>query len=385
MIAIQLIATRLEHLMAVHLTIRVTDDGMLVASHQGDVLAEGTPFAALRRIERKADNRESNPYRTAPFELGQTLYAAMGGEALWTRLNEDTDGLLLLDCDLQSGTIPWEYAVTPARHWLVARFGFLRYLPDAPAARPAPDGPLNLVVLAADPLVAERDKKLYALDPFLDIETELKAIEATVAASGQALTAQRIPPTKQSLQSALRHRAPALLHLSCHGNVIPVERNGQTVYEALLTVGGCRRQSGDADGRPVAAAGPRGRAAVGGDERLPHRRQCAGCRPCPRVGQWRRSGRGGDAGQLRRPAQRRPCGGAVRVAAGRLAAERGVAPSAAGARRPPRCHRPGGRLCQRRGGHAVAAESGAAACDVATDIAAVVAQQCASAAALRGA
>ncbi|MCB9128309.1 MAG: CHAT domain-containing protein, partial [Ardenticatenales bacterium] len=228
--------------MAVHLTIRVTDDGMLVASHQGDVLAEGTPFAALRRIERKADNRESNPYRTAPFELGQTLYAAMGGEALWTRLNEDTDGLLLLDCDLQSGTIPWEYAVTPARHWLVARFGFLRYLPDAPAARPAPDGPLNLVVLAADPLVAERDKKLYALDPFLDIETELKAIEATVAASGQALTAQRIPPTKQSLQSALRHRAPALLHLSCHGNVIPVERNGQTVYEALL-------QLEDADGK----------------------------------------------------------------------------------------------------------------------------------------
>ena len=78
---------------------------------------------------------------------------------------------------------------------------------------PAPDT-LHFVVLAADPLVDERG---HAREGYrLRLDDELRAVRRTLNESGVDLLARRVPPTRDMLR-----RGPALLHLTCHGNVIP--------------------------------------------------------------------------------------------------------------------------------------------------------------------
>ena len=76
---------------------------------------------------------------------------------------------------------------------------------------------MNFIALAADPLVDEggNPREGYRLD----LDNEMRAIRETLQNSGKNLTARRIPPTREHLNRALR-QGPAVLHLTCHGNVV---------------------------------------------------------------------------------------------------------------------------------------------------------------------
>jgi hypothetical protein len=56
-------------------------------------------------------------------------------------------------------------------------------------------------------------------------------IGATLQNCGKSLEARRIPPTREHLYKALR-KGPAILHLSCHGNVVKTN-NGQMAVLSL--------------------------------------------------------------------------------------------------------------------------------------------------------
>ncbi len=183
-----------------------TNGAAVTAAVDGEVLAGPTPLEDLPGLERlQAD----------PFELGKGLTAALGDDGLLRLLEADPDRLLLLDADGESDAVPWEFAVTAGRELLVTRFGLLRLVDrDAP---PAVDGPVQFVALAADPLV---DQQGNGRDDFrLDVDTELRAVGRVLRESGQRLFAGRIAPTREALRRGLL-RGPAILHLSCHGNVI---------------------------------------------------------------------------------------------------------------------------------------------------------------------
>ncbi len=200
-----------------------TNDGNVVATHQGVPLGAPTPLADLPRI-----TADSNPYRYATFELGHKLFRALGGDALTALLDRDPDATLHLVTDDQSAGVPWEYAATPQNEFLVCMFGFLRLLPTARPAPAAKPGPLNFVALAADPLVDESGNPRTGYK--LDIETELLAIADRLEKSNVDLTAQRTPPTRAALQRAIS-RGPAILHLSCHGSVIDTEQGKVAVLQ----------------------------------------------------------------------------------------------------------------------------------------------------------
>jgi CHAT domain-containing protein len=51
------------------------------------------------------------------------------------------------------------------------------------------------------------------------LDNEMRSIRETLQNSGKNLTARRIPPTREHLNRALR-QGPAVLHLTCHGNVV---------------------------------------------------------------------------------------------------------------------------------------------------------------------
>jgi tetratricopeptide (TPR) repeat protein len=227
--------------LAIELALMTTSEGTVVA-HLGSPdqpLAPPTPLAGLPRVE-----GEQNPFAFNPIEPGQRLFAALGGEALLDQLARDDDQLLLLITDDRTSAVPWEYAVTNNGEPLVWLYPLLRLLPAAPAPRPAPAGPLNLAVLAADPLVGPEGEPLPAYRRFgappgpdetasrLDIEHELAEIKNTLARSNKSIEARRVPPTQAELQKALR-RGPAVLHLSCHGTVI-AQQNGQK--QAILSL-----------------------------------------------------------------------------------------------------------------------------------------------------
>ncbi|MCU0501324.1 MAG: CHAT domain-containing protein, partial [Anaerolineae bacterium] len=227
--------------MAVTITLSIAD-GSVVAAHAGRPLTDGVALDTLPRI-----TANSNPYRLDPAGLGARLYAALGGPTLTDLLDADDEGLLLVADDAAAG-LPWEYAATLDGDFLVCRYRFLRVLPDIRPSRPAPAGPLSFIALMADPLVRD-DKARTPRDGYkLDIENEIAAIGKVLRASHVALHAQRIPPTKAHLQRALRH-GPAILHLSCHGNVIPVEANGRKQARAILDLE-------DVDGVADPLAGP---------------------------------------------------------------------------------------------------------------------------------
>ena len=95
--------------MTIQLTLTVVDN-QLIAQHGATLLTAPTPLADLPRIA-----AQSNPFRYTPYELGLTLYHALGGQALTALLDRDPDGALHLITDEASAVIPWEYAATPDR------------------------------------------------------------------------------------------------------------------------------------------------------------------------------------------------------------------------------------------------------------------------------
>ena len=194
--------------MALVLALRRNLDNEIVANlADGQELAR-TPADRLPELKRlQAD----------VFTQGRSLMQALGGSALITRLEQDADNLLLLDCDDETQGIAWEYAVLPDAQLLVAQYGCLRLVDrDCP---PSPTGPINFVALAADPLVDAQDNPREGYR--LDLDNELRGIRKTLAESGVALSAQRIAPTQAALRRALR-KGPAVLHLTCHGNVVTI-------------------------------------------------------------------------------------------------------------------------------------------------------------------
>lgn len=228
--------------MAVTLTLTCTPDQHVLA-HLGDQaqpLVPPAPLAGLPRIE-----GDSNPYLFDPAGLGLKLFQAMGGDLLLKQLDEDGERLLLLVTDAQTRAIPWEYAALSPQDFLACRYGFLRLLPQAQKPRPAREGALNFVVLAADPLVDHHGQPIPARSRFnpdppagdtaprLELETELQHIRRVLIESGQAVEARLVPPTQEHLRQALR-RGPAVLHLSCHGNVIEQQQGSSVTQQAIL-------------------------------------------------------------------------------------------------------------------------------------------------------
>jgi hypothetical protein len=63
----------------------------------------------------------------------------------------------------------------------------------------------------------------------LDILAEMRQIERALAASGRDVIGQRLAPTADALQTALSRSPRALLHLSCHGDLIQTDHGPQPV------------------------------------------------------------------------------------------------------------------------------------------------------------
>lgn len=217
--------------MAVHLTLRTDDTNRVTAFCDGEILAGPTPLAQLPTLK---------VVQADPYVQGRLLARALGGKALLERLRADP--LLLLETDDRAAAVPWEFAAFPRKsQFLGCEYGFLRLIPrDAPP--PPPPGTLHFVVLGADPLV---DAEGHARDGYrLKIDDELQAVRRVLRRSAIDLQAERIPPTREALRRALQ-RGPAVLHLSCHGDVIPTH-DGPT---ALLHLE-------DASGGPAPLLGP---------------------------------------------------------------------------------------------------------------------------------
>ncbi len=193
--------------MSVTLVLHTDPEECITPYLDGQPLAGRTPKASLPTLERlQAD----------PYELGKQLTAALGGQALLKRLEADAEGVLLLQADAAADLVPWEFATLPDRRLLAVRFSLLRLIDrDAPPAPAA--GPLRFIALGADPLVDEKGRPCEGYR--LAIESELREIRRVLEESGQALQAFRVPPTREALRRALQ-RGPAILHLTCHGDVI---------------------------------------------------------------------------------------------------------------------------------------------------------------------
>jgi hypothetical protein len=181
------------------------DEGELVVSidHQ-------TVKTALEKIP-AIQNLQADP-----FTNGQVLTAAPGGgDEMLKRLADDPENLILLDCDDKADAFAWEFATLPDRQFLCVKAGMLRTVPrNVPPG--TSNGALNFIALAADPLVDEggNSRERYRLD----LDNEMRSIRETLQNSGKNLTGRRIPPTREHFNRALR-QGPAVLHLTCHGNV----------------------------------------------------------------------------------------------------------------------------------------------------------------------
>lgn len=205
--------------MAVTVKIEMDEAGRMTPYYEGQPLAEATLLAGLPSLEQlQAD----------PFAQGRPLAQALGGAALVQLLEADPDRLLLLAAEGAADEIPWEFAALPGSQLLACAYGMLRLVERETAAAPAQNGPLQFVALGADPLV---DSEGRARDGYrLDIHNEMQAIRRTLLDSGVAMVAQRVPPTREALRRALR-RGPAVLHLTCHGDVVETKEYGT---QALL-------------------------------------------------------------------------------------------------------------------------------------------------------
>ncbi|MEM7133593.1 MAG: CHAT domain-containing protein [Chloroflexota bacterium] len=216
--------------MTVELILTVDSNNMVTAYVAGEdiSLASQTPFAELPRIADDDKGREGNPFKSRPFEQGSKLFDALGGKQLVNRLEQDPDFTLLLKADEQAAQLPWEFATTPDQKFLVCNYIVLRLPPTkVRLALPAPDGSLNFIALAADPLVNQNEMPIIRRK--LDIENELQAISIKLNESGADLHTQRIPPIQRKLQSAFKLKKPTILHISCHGKVIPSNQGDNKV------------------------------------------------------------------------------------------------------------------------------------------------------------
>ncbi|MEM7539093.1 MAG: CHAT domain-containing protein, partial [Chloroflexota bacterium] len=217
------------------LTLTVNNN-QLTVSHSNVALGPPTPLDTLPRIRtERVENpalgtptmRHVNPFAdaVAARTLGQQLYAALGGDALTNLLDESEDRVLYLNTDDASRTIPWEYARTPDDEMLACDWSIIRVVKTKAKTRmpqAQENAPLNVTLLTADPAVdAQGNPRAFALDS----EREIRGIGEALRGSGVALQAERIPPTEKHLRQRLR-RGPALLHLSCHGKVIPHKTKG---------------------------------------------------------------------------------------------------------------------------------------------------------------
>jgi tetratricopeptide (TPR) repeat protein len=226
---------------ALTLSLRTDSNGLLTP------FLDGHPFAPPTPLNRLPSLKE---LRADPLNVGKQLLTALGDKALLDRLDADPEGLLLLDTDEPSESIAWEFAALPDHQFFVAQYGLLRLI-DRPAP-PAPAGnELHFVALAADPLVDEHGKPREGYR--LRLDDELRAIRRTLNDSGVALRARRVPPTQAELRRAL-NRGPAILHLTCHGDVIDTPAGRMAVLFL-------EDQNGGEDtllGRDLAVMPPRG-------------------------------------------------------------------------------------------------------------------------------
>jgi len=197
--------------MALTLKLR-EEEGQLVLSFDDQTVK--TTLDKLPAIERlQAD----------PFTNGQVLTAALGGDEMLKRLSDDPDNLILLDCDDRADSFAWEFATLPDRQFLCVKAGILRTVNKTSEVFKTSEVsplPLNFIALAADPLVDQSGNPRDG--DRLDLDNEMKAIREILRSCGKNLEAKRIPPTREELYKALR-KGPAILHLSCHGNVVSTE------------------------------------------------------------------------------------------------------------------------------------------------------------------
>lgn len=202
--------------MAVQLHIS-TQENHVHTLYEGVTLAR-TPLAEL-------------PTRAAalsePYANGRTLFAALGGDDLIELLEDDEDELLYLDIlagDAADG-LAWECAIVRDTDFLVTQYPLLRLVGKKAKIKKTAE-PLQLIALGADALV---DKHGNPRETRLDILGEMRDIERVWRESGRAVTAQRIAPTPQALQTALSKPLPTLLHLSCHGSLMQIGDRQQPV------------------------------------------------------------------------------------------------------------------------------------------------------------
>jgi len=186
------------------------DEGQLVVTFDNQIVK--TALDTLPAIDRlQAD----------PFTNGQVLTAALGGDEMLKRLDKDSDNLILLDCDDKADSFAWEFATLRDRQFLCVKAGMLRTVQTQTSEffknSDVLNSPLNFIALAADPLVDESGKPREGYR--LDLDNEMRSIRETLQNSGKNLTGRRIPPTREHLNRALR-QGPAVLHLTCHGNVV---------------------------------------------------------------------------------------------------------------------------------------------------------------------
>jgi hypothetical protein len=232
--------------MSVELTLHTDEKGQLSPLLGGQPLAGPTPLAGLPSLA---------ALQADPYTQGRALTAALGGEKLVALLDGDPDRLLLLACDAAAEAVAWEYAALPDQQLLACRYGLLRLvLPGGGRDAPPPnsDGPLQFIALAADPLVDDRGRPWEGRR--LNLEDELRAIRRTLQAGDKALLGRRVPPTRSALRRALR-RGPAVLHLTCHGDVVETEKAGPMAVLFLEDDDGGQDRL---PGRDLAAMPPRG-------------------------------------------------------------------------------------------------------------------------------
>ena len=196
--------------MTLELTLRTDDTNRLTVTLDGQALAKPTLLTDLPALP---------ALQEAPYAQGRALTDGLGGDDLLARLRDDPDQLLLLDADDAAAAIPWEYAALDGRQLLACRYSLLRLIDRPAGPAPHPDT-LRFLVLGADPLVDDEGNPREGYR--LRINDELRAIRRTLGESGVDLTARRIPPTAGRLHAALLH-GPAILHLSCHGDVVQTD------------------------------------------------------------------------------------------------------------------------------------------------------------------
>ncbi len=155
----------------------------------------------------------------AMYSLRPALYAALGGDKLRERIEREPDQLLFSICWMNAparcrGNLPCSRTGGFSSSSLLAcALSPPAWLPRSHSHRCS--------LSHWQPIrwsIATDTRESYRLD----LDNELRAIRRTLADSGCALNARRIPPTAADLRRALRF-GPALLHLTCYGNVITID------------------------------------------------------------------------------------------------------------------------------------------------------------------